>query len=112
MLTWGQGRRTALARLHSSHRRDPAYTGRSAILPACHFAIELRTIEHEGNTARIVHVVLVGGDCCHTCVDEESFKDELHEEEGLHQVLPCKDENEPAAVEGQWRRGVPLSCYR
>ena len=34
MLTWGQGRRTALARLHSSHRRAPAYTGRSAILPA------------------------------------------------------------------------------
>ena len=34
MLTWGQGRKTTLARLLSSHRREPAYTGRSAILPA------------------------------------------------------------------------------
>ena len=44
--------------------------------------------------ARIVLVIFVGGDCRHTCVDEESFKDELHEEEGVHQVLPGADENE------------------
>ena len=46
-----------------------------------------------GVLARIVLVILDGGACRHTCVDEESFK-ELHEEEGVHQVLPGADEDE------------------
>ena len=53
--------------------------------------------EHHGVLARVVVVLLVGGDCCHTCVDEGNFKDEL-QEGGLHQVIPREDEDEPAAM--------------
>ena len=49
---------------------------------------------HRGVLARIILVLLVGGDCRHTCVEEESSTDELHEEEGVHQVLPREDEDE------------------
>ena len=34
--------------------------------------------EQHGVLARITLVILVGGDCGHTCVDEESFTEELH----------------------------------
>ena len=48
--------------------------------------------EHQEVLARIVLVNLVGSECRHHF--EENFTDELHEKEGMHQVLHREDEDE------------------